>query len=188
MQKLGEPRAVVSSAREIPFSGNGSIFAQVGNRPVGRSLLISSRHCCSFSSSSARVGGAGAARQATNVAAMRLSVTENRRIIATPGGGNRSWALSMVQARHASNKPDCGARVRAERYVMVLEATDARMEQSSAWETRARVALTQGVPADGVAPTGSRGAASGASGDRPDRLELTSLCGLSRLAGLTIVP
>ena len=66
---------------------------------------------------------------------------------------------------------------------MVLEATDERMEHSLAWKTRAGVALTQGVPADGVAPTGSREAASGASGDRPDRLQLTTLCGLSRLAG-----
>jgi hypothetical protein len=43
-----------------------------------------------------------------------------------------------------------GARVRAERYVMLAEATDERMWQSLAWETRARVALAQGAPAEAV--------------------------------------
>src|SRR5262249_28738141 len=81
-QKVGGPRAAASSLREIPFKGDGSSFAQEDlDRPPGRSWVSSTRHCRSFSSSSARVGGGGAARQATNIAALRLSAIEETRII-----------------------------------------------------------------------------------------------------------
>jgi tetratricopeptide (TPR) repeat protein len=57
------------------------------------------------------------------------------------------WGMVNLLMATADN---AGAQVRAERYVMLAEATDERMWQSLAWETRARVALAQGVPAEAV--------------------------------------
>jgi len=57
------------------------------------------------------------------------------------------WGMVNLLIATADN---AGAQVRAERYVMLAEATDERMWQSLAWETRARVALAQGVPAEAV--------------------------------------
>jgi hypothetical protein len=45
---------------------------------------------------------------------------------------------------------NAGAQIRAERYVMLAEATNERMWQSLAWESRARVALAQGAAAEAV--------------------------------------
>ena len=81
MQKVGGPSVATSSWREIPFKGDKSSLVQgETNAPVERALDSSSRHWCSFSRISARVGG-GAVRQATNVAATRLSAASERRII-----------------------------------------------------------------------------------------------------------
>ena len=81
-QKVGGPRAAASSLREIPFKGERSSFAQGDiDRPVDRSWVSSTRHWCSFSSSSARVGGGGEARQATNTTAKMPSAIEETRII-----------------------------------------------------------------------------------------------------------
>src|SRR5262249_58282931 len=56
-QKVGGPRAAASSLREIPFNGDRSSFAQEDiDRPVDRSWVSSTRHWCSFSSSSAPLG------------------------------------------------------------------------------------------------------------------------------------
>jgi DNA-binding winged helix-turn-helix (wHTH) protein/tetratricopeptide (TPR) repeat protein len=57
------------------------------------------------------------------------------------------WGMANLMLATADN---AGAQVHAERYVMLSEATDERMWQSLAWETRARVALAQGVPAEAV--------------------------------------
>ncbi|MDB6045499.1 MAG: Adenylate cyclase Guanylate cyclase [Gammaproteobacteria bacterium] len=57
------------------------------------------------------------------------------------------WGMVNLLMATADN---AGAQVRAERYVMFAEATDERMWQSLAWETRARVALAQGVAAEAI--------------------------------------
>ncbi|MDB6158225.1 MAG: transcriptional regulator, putative ATPase, winged helix family [Gammaproteobacteria bacterium] len=57
------------------------------------------------------------------------------------------WGMVNLLIATADN---AGAQIRAERYVMFAEATDERMWQSLAWETRARVALAQGIAAEAV--------------------------------------
>ena len=57
------------------------------------------------------------------------------------------WGMVNLLLATADN---AGAQIRAERYVMLAEATNERMWQSLAWESRARVALAQGAAAEAV--------------------------------------
>jgi DNA-binding winged helix-turn-helix (wHTH) protein/tetratricopeptide (TPR) repeat protein len=87
------------------------------------------------------------------VAAQEYLVATERAMELRPVSMDWYWRLplewGMVNLLMAT-ADNAGARVRAERYVMLAEATDERMWQSLAWETRARVALAQGVPAEAV--------------------------------------